>query len=466
MMEPAARHLLGQKPFRNLGRLFDQSGEAVWVIGKDHRLIYVNDSLAIWVGLAATELIGHLCHPAVERVAAVDDVAASLASPVGLEPGEARVVAVDPPGAEARRVRFTKHGGVENAFVLAISGATVDPLGPSEAVEASTLRQRLEPWRRQQVALGLVVAAGSSSHSARLRTQIRLAASTRHHFAIVGPRGCGGEIVARRIHASAARPGVAPGPILLVETPLMDAELLDATLSPAAAHLSGGDRGGVTLILRGVDESPDDVQDRIVDFAQRSAGALTVGARTADAVRLIGLVSTSPRVDDSDCGLTAKMALALGTFELAIPALANRVEDIPLIATALVEARHAAGNCVADRIGRAALDRLMLYPWPDNFDELDAAIRHACGVCRSSAIGPDDLPLAIRSFRNLGAIRPAVAPITNLDEAMREFELQRIRRAIESAGGNRSEAARNLGISRARLIRRLEGEDEGEIGGQ
>jgi len=461
MMEPAARHLLGQKPLRNLGRLFDQAGEAVWVIGKDHRLIYVNDSLASWVGLTASELIGHLCHPAVERVAAVDNVAASLASPVGLEAGEARVIAVEPPGAGARRVRFTKHGGAENAFVLAISGAIAERLGPAEAVEASTLRQRLEPWRRQQVALGLVVAAGSSWHSARLRTQIQLAASTRHHFAILGPRGCGGEIVARRIHASAARPGVLPDPILLVETPLMDAELLEATLSPAAAHLSGGDRAGVTLILRGVDESPHDVQDRIVDFAQRSTGV-----RTDDAVRLIGLVSTPPRVDDSDCGLTAKMALALGAFELAIPALANRVEDIALIATALVEARHAAGNSVADRIGRAALDRLMLYPWPDNFDELDAAIRHACGVCRSSAIGLDDLPLAIRSFRNLGVTRPAIIVKTNLDEAMREFELERIRLAIESAGGNRSEAARNLGISRARLIRRLEGDDEEELGGQ
>jgi DNA-binding NtrC family response regulator len=361
----------------------------------------------------------------------------------------------------SRWVRFTKHGGPENAFVLAISGAQGDRLGTAEAAEASTLRQRLESWRRQQVALGLVVAAGTSWHSARMRTQIQLAASTRHHFAILGPRGCGGEIVARRIHASAYRPGMLPDPILLVETPLMDAELLEATLSPAAAHLSGGDRAGVTLILRGVDESPPDVQDRIVDFAQRTHGVLT-----ADAVRLIGLVSTPSRVGDRDRGLTARMSLALGAFELAIPALASRVEDIPLIATALVESRHAGGNCVADRIGRAALDRLMLYPWPDNFDELDAAIRHASGVCRSSAIGPDDLPLAIRSFRNLGVARPAVFSKTNLDEAMREFELERIRRAVESAGGNRSEAARNLGISRARLIRRLEGNDEGEIGGQ
>jgi DNA-binding NtrC family response regulator len=461
MMEPAARHLLGQKPFRNLGRLFDQAGEAVWVIGKDHRLIYVNDSLAAWVGLSVAEMVGHLCHPAVERVAAVDDVSASLASPVGLEPGEARVVTIGPPGAEARRVRFTKHGVNENAFVLAISGAVNETLGPAEAEEAAAFRQRLEPWRRQQVALGLVVAAGSSWHSARLRAQIRLAASTRHSFAIVGPRGCGGEIVARRIHASAARPGVAHDPILVVETPLMDAELLEATLSPAAAHLSGPDRAGVTLILRGVDEAPHDVQDRIVDFSQRSTGA-----RTADAVRLIGLVSTSPASGDSEGGLTVKMSLALGAFELAIPPLANRGEDIPLIATALVESRHAAGNCVADRIGRAALDRLMLYPWPENFDELDAAIRYACGVCRSSAIGADDLPLAIRSFRNLGASRPPTTPITNLDEAMREFELQRIREAIESAGGNRSEAARNLGISRARLIRRLDGVDEEELGGQ
>jgi len=100
------------------------------------------------------------------------------------------------------------------------------------------------------------------------------------------------------------------------------------------------------------------------------------------------------------------------------------------------------------------MDLLLLYPWPDNFEELDAAIRHAVSACRSATIVPEDLPLAIRSFRVRFA-QPPVPPEGNLDEALRRFELDKIRQSLEVAAGNRSEAARRLGISRARLIRRL-----------
>jgi len=98
---------------------------------------------------------------------------------------------------------------------------------------------------------------------------------------------------------------------------------------------------------------------------------------------------------------------------------------------------------------------LLLYPWPENFEELDAAIRHACSVCRTPAIGPDDLPLSIRSFRSHGLSKPKPIVATNLDNAMRDFELRKIHQALQLADGNRSEAARLLGISRARLLRRL-----------
>jgi len=444
-----------RKPIRNVGRLFDSIGEAIWIVDSGHALIYINAEAGQWLGHDVADLSGRRCHASVDRSNPTGDSLAAISPPLGLTSGSAVVVAVAPPGRGVRQVRFTMHGQGDDAFVMAVTGS-IAYVRRDDQVEASELlRQRLESWRRQQATSGLIVTAGSSAHAIRIRNQIQLAASTRQSIAIVGPRGSGAESIARRIHSLGIRAAETPDPIILVETPLMDAELLEATLSPAAAHLGRGSGSAVTLILRGLDESPHEVQDRIVDFA----------AATNGSVRLIGLFSDSAKIglEDSATPLSAKMALAMSVFDLRLPAIADRVEDIPLIATAMVENRHAAGKCIAERLSRAALDRLLLYPWPENVEELDAAMRHACSVCRTVAIGPDDLPLSIRSYRSHGASKPKPIVVTNLDDAMRDFELRKIHQALQSADGNRSEAARLLGISRARLLRRLDDSADQEV---
>ncbi|HBJ36288.1 MAG TPA: hypothetical protein DDZ51_16360 [Planctomycetaceae bacterium] len=438
-----------RKAIRNVGRLFDSVGEAMWIVDSGHALIYINAEACQWLGHDTTALAGRLCHAANDRSNPLGDSLAAIAPPLGLSSATSMVVRVAPAGRNSRLVRFTMHGNGDSAFIMAITGAMLNIRLDDEVEASETLRQRLESWRRQHATSGLIVSAGSSLHAIRIRNQIQLAASTRQSFAIVGPRGSGGESIARRIHLLGVRGGDAADPIISVETPLMDAELLEATLSPAAAYLGRGTGSTVTLILRGLDESPHEVQDRIVDF----------GAGASGSVRLIGLLNASPQfgAGGSATPLSTKMALAMSVLELGLPAIADRAEDIPLIATALVENRHAAGKCMAERLSRVAIDRLLLYPWPENFEELDSAIRHACSVCRTSAIGPDDLPLSIRSFRSHGVSKPKPIVATNLDDAMRDFELRKIHQALQSADGNRSEAARLLGISRARLLRRLDG---------
>ena len=437
-----------RKAIRNIGRLFDSIGEAIWIVDNGHALIYINAQAGQWLGHDVADLAGRVCHASADRSNAVGDSLAAIAPPLGLTTGSAVVVDVAPLGRTSRHVRFTMHGQGDDAFVMAVTGSRAENRRDDEVEASELLRQRLESWRRQHATSGLIVAAGSSAHAIRIRNQIQLAASTRQSLAIVGPRGSGGESIARRIHSLGTRGGEAADPIILVETPLMDAELLQATLSPAAAHLGRGTGAAVILVLRGLDESPHEVQDQIVDFAAGSNGS----------VRLIGILSDSPQIglEASQTPLSAKMALAMSIFDLRLPAIADRADDIPLIATALVENRHAAGKCIAERLSRSALDRLLLYPWPENFEELDAAMRHACSVCRTSAIGPDDLPLSIRSFRSHGVTKPRPIVATNLDDAMRDFELRKINQALQSADGNRSEAARLLGISRARLLRRLD----------
>jgi DNA-binding NtrC family response regulator len=446
----ASENKPARRPVRNVGRLLDAAGEGLWIIGQGHSLIYLNASAAQWLGVDPQEVLGRVCHAAADRDAVAGATLAAIAAPIGLVSGQAKVVSIQLPGCAPRCVRFSHHGSGDDTIIVAITGAVPNAVDDEEVEAALAVRQRLESWRRHQASTGLIVAAGTSRHALRIRTQVQLAGATRQHIAIVGPRGSGGESIARRIHALALKLSQPTEPLIVVETPLMDAELLEASLSPAAAHLSRRSNSFVTLILRGVDESPHDVQDRIIHFTAQAAGA----------VRLIGLLGQPPSFDSDPGPLTAKMALALSVFEVSVAPLVKRPEDIPLIATAMIETRHAAGKSVAERISRAALDRLLLYPWPDNHDELESAMRHAAGVCRTVVIGVDDLPLSVRSFRTHAAPQRKPIVATNLDDAMREFELKKIRQAIEWAGGNRSEAARSLGISRARLLRRIDGVDD------
>jgi transcriptional regulator with PAS, ATPase and Fis domain len=122
----------------------------------------------------------------------------------------------------------------------------------------------------------------------------------------------------------------------------------------------------------------------------------------------------------------------------------------------MLDTRHAAGEGPAERINRAALDALVVYPWPHNYEELENAIRHSIRTATGSVIASEHLPLAIRSYQPGSTPKRAKHTKLSLDDAIQRYELRLITEALESADGNRAEAARRLGISRARLIRRLE----------
>jgi DNA-binding NtrC family response regulator len=159
--------------------------------------------------------------------------------------------------------------------------------------------------------------------------------------------------------------------------------------------------------------------------------------------------------EESSGGICAELIEILSSLTIVSQPLSSRVKDIPLLATAMLDWRHAAGEGTAERLSRAALDALVVYPWPRNHDELDEAIRHAVRTATGNSIAVEHLPLAIRSYRP-GQPLLSKGAMISLDDAVQRYELRLINEAIQAAGGNRAEAARQLGISRARLLRRIE----------
>jgi DNA-binding NtrC family response regulator len=130
---------------------------------------------------------------------------------------------------------------------------------------------------------------------------------------------------------------------------------------------------------------------------------------------------------------------------IKLPALRERRDDIPLlVGSFLGQCRAATGKPVQD-VSNKAMRNLLDYAWPGNVRELKSAIEFAVIRCQGSVIQADDLPAEI-----LDAVHPQRST-----SDFPQDEKQRLLAILERAGGNRTVAARMLGISRSTLYRRL-----------
>jgi DNA-binding NtrC family response regulator len=328
-----------------------------------------------------------------------------------------------------------------------------------ELHDAVALRQRLDAWRRRDANLATIATAGTSPAARRARRRLQVAASIRCDVGFFGPPGCGSEAVAARIHQLSA-----PGePLVRVDGPLMDAELLDAVLMPVVHQLGESSDSRATALVRGLDEMPLEAQQRLLALLRMTPGRLRLLALSRLQPAVLAEPVATPGEEDGlaeysggAAGIATELIEILSAMTVTTQPLCSRVEDIPLLATALLDARRAAGQGTVERLSRAALDALVIYPWPRNLDELEEAIGHAMRTAPGPLISAEHLPLAIRSFRPGESPANSRRAIVPLDAAVERYEARLIREAIEASGGNRAEAARKLGISRARLLRKME----------
>ncbi len=452
--------------FRLFSKSLDAAHAPLWVISPSGRLVYLSAGCANWLGVDPESLIDRQSlagapvsdHP-------LDRLAASLSAPPGLTKRGTASLKVQPPPIDDRRiesmeVRFVRVGRAENAITIAVGGTFADRNLDYELQDAVAIRQRLDAWRGQQDKLGSIVTAGESIAARRLRRRLQVAAAARTDIVFVGPPGCGSEAIATQIHRRSA----AEEPLVTVDGPLMDAELLEATLSSIIHPLTESSAARASIIVRGLDEMPFDAQQRLAELLTTFEERLRLLALCRPGVGVL----SDPEATDKPLGDTQigdpttptgvhfQLIDILSALTVSVPPLASRVQDLPTLATALVNQLRAAGETTADNISRSALDALVTYPWPNNFDELADAIRQAANRAAQGSIGIDQLPLAIRSYRS--GDNPARQKLrrVSLDDAVAQFEMRLITEAIEATGGNRAEAARRLGISRARLLRKVD----------
>ncbi|MBI5516750.1 MAG: sigma-54-dependent Fis family transcriptional regulator [Deltaproteobacteria bacterium] len=275
---------------------------------------------------------------------------------------------------------------------------------------------------------------------------------------ITGETGTGKELAARAIHAHSAR---SRGPFVAVNLAAVPPTLLESELfghekgafTGASARRAGRleAASGGTLFLDEVGDLDLGLQTRLLRVLQDGRYE-RVGSTEPLRLEARVLAATHRPVRPGVPGATLREDLyyRLAVLDLELPPLRARRSDIPLLVA------EALRNTRARAVSEAAMARLLAHDWPGNVRELMHTIQRAAVLSAAEVLDASDLPADLGLTPGVGSLGDDPYDGLPLREALHKLEHRMLERALERAGGNRSEAARLLGIARPQLYTKLE----------
>jgi two-component system response regulator HydG len=381
-----------------------------------------------------------------------------------------RILEVDP---LAVVIMITAYADVDMAVKAIKSGATDFVVKPwqnekliatvSSALKLSLSHRKIHKLQSRQrrltadLDLPFQDFVGASPAIERVRDVIRKVAATDANVLITGESGTGKEVVARALHRESGR---AHEVFIGVDVAALSGSLFESELF---GHVRGAftdakeDRAGRfelasggTLLLDEIGNLPLDLQAKLLAVLQ-TRQVTRVGSnevRNVD-VRLISATNMSLPDMIERGEFRQDLLYRINTVEIVLPPLRDRREDIEPLA------RHFLGTFArkyrkeVKGINAAALNKLKAYHWPGNVRELQHSIERAVIMSSSSSLRPSDLLLPGSGRASRDAAERGTFNLEKIEEMT-------IRRAMGAFGGNVSKVARELGISRPALYRRLE----------
>jgi DNA-binding NtrC family response regulator len=288
---------------------------------------------------------------------------------------------------------------------------------------------------------------------ARLFDMARRVAKTDASVLITGESGTGKGVLARTLHDLSAR---AAGPFVTISCSNIPGELLESELF---GHEKGAFTGAVelrrgrfeqahggTLHLDGIGELQPALQGKLLRVVQEKAFERLAGTRTLEVdVRLISSTQGDLEGLVQEGRFRSDLLYRLNVVRLDLPALRDRLEDLPALAAEILGDLARTRGRPQQRLSAAALERLLRHDWPGNVREL----RNVLESATIAAPGPE-IPAE--------AVAPGTADDTPLGDAVRgrmtlqQLEERYIREVLRWTRGHRTEAARILGINRKTLL--------------
>jgi two-component system nitrogen regulation response regulator NtrX len=364
-------------------------------------------------------------------------------------------------------VMISGHGNIETAVRATKLGAfdfVEKPLSLEKTIlvvrnaleytrlEAENQRLREELDEQHQI-------LGSSVPMKALRQQIALTAPTNGRVLIYGESGTGKELVARALHASSLR-----GEMQFVEVncAAIPEELIESEMF---GHRKGSFTGasedkigkfqkadGGTLFLDEVGDMSLKTQSKVLRALEEQR-VEPVGSNQSTDVDVRIIAATNKKLED-EIGRGAfreDLFYRLNVIPFYVPALRERTEDIPTLASAFLAMFCEEYGKKAKEFSPTAMDVLLTYPWPGNVRELKNLVERLVIVCPSPRIEPHHLPPEL--FR--GASKSPQKPYESLHEARSAYEREFVLRKLEENRWNMTKAAESLGLERSHLYRKL-----------
>ncbi|MFZ0640970.1 MAG: sigma-54 dependent transcriptional regulator [Candidatus Acidiferrales bacterium] len=367
-------------------------------------------------------------------------------------------------------VIMTAYGSVESAVEAMKFGASDYVLKPFSLAEmVLVIRKELdarnlrEENRSLREALGRRYEYGNviakSEKMQNVLALVERVAPTNSTVLLGGESGVGKDLIARAIHEHSSR---SSGPFLKINSTAIPENLLESELfgyekgafSGATSAKPGkfelADKG--TLFLDEIGDVPPAIQVKLLRVIQEREFERLGGTKTLKVdVRLIAATNRDLRAALEDGTFRQDLYYRLNVVAIDIPPLRDHKEDIPGLVNFFLQRFAQASGKNITAIAPGAVELLMQFHWPGNVRELENVLERAITFAKSPILGVADI--------HLDEARPsaasAAAAVLPEGKTLDQWEQEIIREALRRANGNKSQAARSLGLSRNALRYRL-----------
>lgn len=320
--------------------------------------------------------------------------------------------------------------------------------------------------RRLEKIEGTSKLIGDSKSMQQVQTLISKVAPTNSTVLIRGETGTGKEMVARSIHEQSLRSEM---PYVAINCGALPESLIESELF---GHRKGAFTGadehrvglfemaeGGTLFLDEIGELPKAVQAKLLRFLE-SGEIRRVGENQNLTVDVRVLCATHRHLEEmvAQEDFREDLMFRINTFEIHIPSLRERKEDIPHLATHLLKRFRPHIKPEDEAFAEETMQALVEYSWPGNVRELANVVEHAAILCSAGPILPEHLPSKRFELSQEIPHKPTIAaPHVDFAAAktLREIEMDVIQQVLEKHEGNKPKAAEELGISLKTLYNKL-----------
>jgi len=366
-------------------------------------------------------------------------------------------------GSEELAVEALKHGADD---YLAKGRMQIDELETriARALRLRSLESENQTLKQQlNKKFGLENIIGESEPMQRVMDIVRQVAPARATVLIQGESGTGKELLAKAIHQLSPR---SVKPMVTVHCAALSPTLLESELF---GHEKGAFTGaherrigrfeqaeGGTLFLDEIGEVDETTQVKLLRFLGERSFERVGGNKTLSAdVRVVAATNKNLKKLVGIGEFREDLYFRLNVVELWAPPLRDRLNDVPLLALNFLSEFAIENTKAITDFTAEALEAMIRYNWPGNVRELRTAVEHAVVLSKSEMIQLTDLPHSVQSR---GVIQNEVQlnnPIIEKGVTLEEAEKQLIVRTIKECRGNRTAAAKKVGISRRTLHRKL-----------